>query len=204
MTLRVLDLRQLEPLQTERLLSNFDDALRTHIGAMRRSADRLRSIAAYALAQQMLAEAGVKQPIPFSFEPNGKPYVGGGPFFSLSHSGDFVACAVAERPVGVDIETFRPLRAQLACRVCCEEEAGYVFPDGDFDVRRFLRLWTAKEAVLKCTGEGIRGDLRSVQVMSQGMLLCCGFSLESRSQREYVLCTAVAERNLKPFFVSAV
>lgn len=184
--IRILDLRTLDPCTAD--AASLDAPLRAHIESFRRPEDRLRSTAAYLLAQQMLAEAGAAPPIVFSRTERGKPFVAGAPHFSLSHSGHFVACAVSDRPVGVDIEALRPLR-DLTRRVCTEEEAAFVLENG-FDSARFLQIWTAKEAVLKCTGQGLGGDLRRLSVYSGGRLSCRGFVLDSRQTAEYVVCTA--------------
>ena len=42
--------------------------------------------------------------------PEGKPFLAGNPaFISLSHSGDYAACAIAPVPVGVDIQRIVPV-----------------------------------------------------------------------------------------------
>ncbi|MGN9776889.1 4'-phosphopantetheinyl transferase family protein [Micromonospora sp. H33] len=83
---------------------------------------------------------------------------------SLSRSGGVVAVAVRSGgPVGVDVERCRPLPAlDLARRWYDPAEAAWLAgrPPSGRD-RDFLRLWTAKEAVGKALGVGLRdGGLR--------------------------------------------
>lgn len=79
------------------------------------------------------------------FEPGGKPYLPGGPAVSISHSAALAACAVAPRPIGVDVERARPVSPPLITRA---KEAGW---DGQGD---FLLWWTAREANCKRLGRG--------------------------------------------------
>jgi len=88
------------------------------------------------------------------------------PQFNLTHSGDFVALAISDDEVGVDIENLRPVNAaqRLANRFFSPEERKHVFElDGEARDRAFLRIWTQKEAYLKATGLGVGMPLRGVE-----------------------------------------
>jgi 4'-phosphopantetheinyl transferase len=92
--------------------------------------------------------------------PGGKPVLLTGPAFSVAHSGSLLAVAVSgTSSVGVDIEHRRPVtRAQaIADRWFGEGEARALAaaPDGTRD-DVFLQLWTAKEALAKRHGAGLR------------------------------------------------
>ena len=86
------------------------------------------------------------------FEDNGKPYFKNNRVhFSISHSHDLCAVAVADKPVGIDIEIVKERYNQhLIDRSLCDNEKA-IF-DGDF-----TRIWSRKEAVAKMTGKGIAG-----------------------------------------------
>ena len=100
-----------------------------------------RAIAEYAETN------GRTMPLP-RLLPNGK-WVADNCYLSLSHTDGYVAAAVSDLPVGVDIErTNRKLAKGLYERiVCSKEKALYAAPDNT----RLLQLWTAKEAVFKQT-----------------------------------------------------
>ena len=85
---------------------------------------------------------------------NGKPYFPERPdiHFSLSHTKTHVLVAVSDKPVGVDVETVRPVRRGVPERVCSPDE------QRQFD---FFELWVLKESFLKVTGN-TRVDPRSV------------------------------------------
>ncbi|MET0935271.1 MAG: 4'-phosphopantetheinyl transferase superfamily protein [Luteibacter sp.] len=89
--------------------------------------------------------------------------------FNRSHSGDVALFAIGRGPhgfqLGVDVERVRPrARAiELASRFFADNETDALkaLPvDGQLD--GFLRLWTAKEAVLKAHGGGLSYGLHRV------------------------------------------
>lgn len=85
---------------------------------------------------------------------------------SQSHSHDWSAVAVsAMSMVGIDVEHWRPLAncRQLACHIMTDQEAR-IFEElpQELRARKFLELWTKKEAVLKCAGLGLRQDPRGL------------------------------------------
>jgi len=88
------------------------------------------------------------------------------PHFNLTHSGGFVALAISDDEVGIDIENLRPVSTaeRLAQRFFSPEERKHVFElDGEARDRAFLRIWTQKEAYLKATGLGVGMPLNEVE-----------------------------------------
>ena len=111
--------------------------------------------------------------IQFSYSSRGKPRLadelGGDQLqFNTSHSQELAIYGVTrDRPIGVDIEYLRPMSdaKQLAKRFFCPQEYHQISPLTSPDLEAaFFQLWTAKEAYLKATGEGISGGLDQVQV----------------------------------------
>lgn len=86
----------------------------------------------------------------FQYNEHGKPYWENGPYFSISHCKQGIAVATDDRPIGIDIEGIRHADADLIARTMSEEER-----EG-MDERKFTRLWTQKEAVVKAQGVGIQ------------------------------------------------
>jgi phosphopantetheinyl transferase len=119
-------------------------------------ANRLRSLVGRALVRGILAERLGKSPESFTLSHGrqGKPYLSEQPWhFNLAHSGDYVLFAVAQQPLGVDLEQVVPARFRptLLERIATSQELAWV----GRDVQRFFRLWCAKEACLKRLGVGI-------------------------------------------------
>ena len=104
------------------------------------------------LAAEMLAAAAKTDPenIRFYRGKNGKPLSDLPYFFNCSHSGEYVACAVSRREIGVDLEKVRPVHARLL-RTLTDREKAWLesLPREEWD-RAFLRLWTMKESWIKC------------------------------------------------------
>ncbi len=97
----------------------------------------------------------------------GKPFfANAGLAFNVSHSGDAVVAAFSGEPVGVDIERSgrRGDFLAIANRFFPPDEVEGISGEEDF-----LRLWTAKEAMLKLTGVGISGGLEAAQPGRDGV-----------------------------------
>ena len=90
----------------------------------------------------------------WSYNEHGKPSFRLSPLasrlhFSISHCKEGIAVAVDDQPIGIDIEGIRHAEPDLIERTMNAEERQ------DIDDRKFTRLWTQKEAVVKAQGVGI-------------------------------------------------
>jgi phosphopantetheinyl transferase len=141
------------------------DAARAMLGASatadrRTIEDQRRSVVARAALTQLVAlRTGVDPArVRMTSDERGRPLLSGSALHvSIAHSGDFVACAVSTRPVGVDIERSDRSEADdaLANRVCtlAERHALERLPPSS-RTGALIRLWTRKEAVVKALGVG--------------------------------------------------
>ena len=77
-----------------------------------------------------------------------------GVYWSVSHKSDVVGGVAASLPVGMDLETIRPVSEALLAKVAGEDEWRLIRGNRQ---RHFFRFWTAKEAVLKAVGKGMAG-----------------------------------------------
>ncbi len=136
------------------------------VARFRFMSDKNRSLWAELFARWCAAKAAGLSPteIEISHDEKGKPFCKGLSLsVSLSHSGAYIAVAVGQSPVGVDVERkrkfslavsrrwFRPKEHEFLTSLPAEERA-----------RAFFRLWTLKEAALKYTGEGLAGGPENV------------------------------------------
>lgn len=96
---------------------------------------------------------------------------------SLSHAGDYGACALAEPGcrVGMDLERIEP--RDPAWRELMADDSE-LEPDLLDSSEGLTRLWTAKEAVLKLLGLGLSVDLRNVMRRTDGGVQLAGAAQE--------------------------
>lgn len=96
--------------------------------------------------------------------PSGKPLAENGVCFNLSHSGEYVLLAVGKYDIGCDIERIRIVPYEKMGRIVyCENELNIIKNSPD-KAGEFFKLWTKKEALLKCMGEGFHRAAKSVDV----------------------------------------
>jgi 4'-phosphopantetheinyl transferase len=106
----------------------------------------------------------------FRYGQQGKPQlagVGTGIGFNVSHSDEWVLCAVGPaRHVGVDVERRRQdlTLAEIDPVLTRDERDVLAKMDGAGRAAAMLRLWTRKEAVAKAIGAGLSHALDRVEV----------------------------------------
>jgi 4'-phosphopantetheinyl transferase len=104
---------------------------------------------------------------------HGKPYLPDFPefAFNLSHSGDYLAIALGrECSLGIDIEQIKARKNLLGLAEKCFSQAELNHWQNLPEAERlpdFYRLWTAKEAFVKATGQGIQLGLNRCAVAVQ-------------------------------------
>lgn len=64
--------------------------------------------------------------------------------FNISHAGNYLACVIANEPVGVDIEIIKTANMQIAKRFFTPDETAYTM-HGHKNIR-FYEVWTKKRA----------------------------------------------------------
>ena len=135
----------------------MDEERRRRVNDIAGEDDRRRTVAGELLARRLLAQrlgCGEGE-VPLRWDEMGKPTVdAAGVYVSVSHSGPYAVCAIADVPVGVDVEVVRSADEKFMRRVCSEAEMAYIRVGDDGDCARFWEIWTAKEALFKLTGKG--------------------------------------------------
>lgn len=94
----------------------------------------------------------------------GKPYLPGGPEFSISHSRGVAGCAVDSGPVGLDIERVREFTPGMRGKICTQGEL--LLTGGDDFL--LTQLWTCKESYMKLTGLGFAQGLHETEFSALG------------------------------------
>lgn len=154
-------------------LSKLPRFIQEQILARQNEEDRRRSLAGYMLARRYTAAFCNKKPeeMEFDFGEHGKPFVvNGRVHYNLSHCQNYVVLAVSEKPIGVDVEVVREFSALVAQKKFTEQEVEYIAAagrEGRSMQQAFYEIWTAKEAYLKYTGEGLYGGLNALTLKAE-------------------------------------
>ncbi len=106
-------------------------------------------------------------------------------YVSFSHSKEYVMCAVSKtRDIGLDIEwTRRKVDARLVKRILNEQE-WEVYGEDDP-----LKLWTMKEAAVKCLGTGLRTNLKELKLKKNAKNR---ISIKINDDKSFQICSFTA------------
>ncbi|MTI47954.1 MAG: 4'-phosphopantetheinyl transferase superfamily protein [Firmicutes bacterium] len=100
--------------------------------------------------------------IHFSINEFGKPYLKDIKEFNfnISHSGEWVVCAVDTRPIGIDIEEINDFDFNIANNFFSTEEYSDLMNQDKMNrLEYFFDLWTLKESYIKMIGTGLSKGL---------------------------------------------
>ncbi len=117
--------------------------------------DKVRALSR--MARRALAQSCTQSGLRLEALPKddkGVPLPVDGVHWSLSHKSDVVGGVAAPLPIGLDLETVRPVSDALLNKIAGDDEWQLA---GGRRLETFFRYWTAKEAVLKAVGKGIAG-----------------------------------------------
>ncbi len=92
----------------------------------------------------------------------GVPLPSNGWYWTVTHKPTYVAGVTGRKPLGIDIERIRPRSRNLFRKIANQQEWQL---GGEDEWHLFYRFWTAKEAVLKAVGVGMKG-LSNCRVVS--------------------------------------
>ena len=125
------------------LLPHLDAHRQNKIFALQSTQKKAQSVAAGLLLSHVFGTE-----VTYRYTEKGKPYLDDlSHHFSISHSQQWVALAVSETNIGLDLQANAPIRPAVLRRCFTQEEQNYVGEDAE----RFAQLWTRKEAYSKYT-----------------------------------------------------
>ena len=115
--------------------------------------------------------------------------------FNISHSGDWVVCAVDNKPIGVDVEFIKPIDLNIARRFFSSDEYHDLI-NKENKIKYFYMLWTLKESYVKAVGKGLSIPLKSfsfkiknndeIQFYTQNEFSGCSFWQHEIDQKHIV------------------
>ena len=166
-------LRELSDEEFENALFRLNPEQKERIMRYHFMADRKRGLIGILLAEYAISKAFGINPDEMRFEKNkyGKPHVAGkhGVHYNISHSGDYVVCAVGSMPVGIDVQEIKGGNLDIADRFFSKEEKEALALESSEDAKRklFYDIWSLKEAYIKCIGMGLSMPLEDFGVVQR-------------------------------------
>ncbi|NBH24555.1 4'-phosphopantetheinyl transferase superfamily protein [Lachnospiraceae bacterium] len=187
-------------------LEKAEEDRRKKILAMTDKKSRIHSLMAGSLLHDAVCErlgisAEKSGPFSVAFGHGGKPYLTKYPdiYYSLSHSGEYVCCALGDIPVGADIQKVTRCRSGIARRFFTKEDNRKLDAcSGGEREELFFRMWSIKEAYVKLTGRGLSGGLSGFEIdWNEGRVLegekCAAYFREQQKTEGYAFCVCTGE-----------
>lgn len=189
------DLDRIASAEVEQMLTQLPSWRREKALRFKHEQGRKECACAYLLLYQALRGVyGISEQPSFIIGEHGKPElsfdsqqltVNSQIFFNLSHCKNAIACVVADRPVGVDVESIGRYNESLARHVLNDQEFSLVQQASNPQLA-FIRYWTQKEAIVKYTGRGIDDDLKNLLIKYNNVYL----HTEEHLDKGYVVTVA--------------
>ncbi len=161
---------------------------------------RMESAAATILMNRLLKESGFLPDEIIKDETGAPKFVIQTKLYcSITHSFDFVACAISDMPIGIDIQKMKEDdRTVFVNRFFCEKERNYVINSSENATKNFYQIWTSKESYLKMMRIGLRNDLQSLYTdLEHGKILDMQTlergSLKFVESKDYMFCICTKE-----------
>lgn len=145
-----------------RLMLNPQDSSLSekHISALEQSA-----AAELAICAAMKNSGRPFAPSDYAYKESSQPTIQNG-HISISHTEGYAACAIAREPVGIDVEREHTFSKAAAKRILSPQEE--LLRESANADELLSRIWTVKESFLKMTGEGIPGEMRTLELIAAG------------------------------------
>lgn len=90
--------------------------------------------------------------------------------FNISHSGEYVVCAISNHRIGIDIELIRPVKLKNFHSVLTQKEIG-ILSELENPENLFFEIWSKKEAAIKADGKGFSNDLKQCEALGDRLFL---------------------------------
>lgn len=147
----------------------ISDEKRARIQRYKRYEDAQRCLIGDILARYAICrKSGLKnEQVVFGSNDYGKPVLlkPDGINTNISHSGDWVVCALGSKSVGIDIEVIKPIDLSIAERFFSREEyISLTNQPESIRLKYFYMIWTLKESYIKAEGNGLSIPLSSFSI----------------------------------------
>jgi 4'-phosphopantetheinyl transferase len=152
------------------LLDQLPQLVTKQIERFKRSMDEQRSLLGEVMSRKLLSlKCGVDvKELNITKSSKGKPELINFPdiHFNISHSGEWVVCAISPAQVGIDVEKIKEPAYRIAERYFSKKELESLNALAGIEKQYyFFDLWTLKESYLKMLGKGLTKSLGSFSII---------------------------------------
>lgn len=128
--------------------------------------DRQANLFGKLLLLQGLQTYGYKSTVleKIKYNTNGRPYLNNNIDFNISHSGEYIICAISETTkLGIDIEKITSIDFNNFKSVMNREQMTNI-TNSKKPIKTFFNYWTIKESCIKADGKGLGNDLLNIKI----------------------------------------
>lgn len=170
MKVYVTKIKEISEKVLEELIKFISKEKKSKLQKLKHREDKLRCLIGEILVRYIIAETISIKDSDIIFETNiyGKPFLRDYSdfHFNISHSGDFVLCAIDNKPIGIDIEKVLSIEYEaIVTNFFTSKEMNYIMR-GNFknQINKFYEIWTIKESYVKAYGQGINMSFKDFSV----------------------------------------
>jgi 4'-phosphopantetheinyl transferase len=151
----------------DELMMFIDSEKKNRIIGFLKEEDKNRALIAEILIRYIILKKIDIKNIDITFSKNkfGKPFLKGHHkiSFNISHSGNYVLCAVDDKDIGIDIEKICDINyMELLKKIFINEEIEFILNGtSEKRIKNFYKMWTLKESYIKADGRGLSIPLKS-------------------------------------------
>ncbi|MBD0378723.1 4'-phosphopantetheinyl transferase family protein [Paenibacillus sedimenti] len=164
---------ELDKRKFNRMFHHLSPKKQYKVGRMLKYEDAVRSLVGELLVKYAIGTMTnlPRHEIRFGVNAYGKPVIDGNEAvcFNVSHSGDWVVCAIDSDTVGIDVEKIQKIDLQIARQFFSQAENEQLMTlPASLRVAYFFDIWTLKESLIKADGRGLSLPLDSFSIIKQG------------------------------------
>ena len=149
--------------EVERMIALVPEPRRSQALAFKHTFGRFACLKSYLMLAELLQKEFDLNDFRVDVGDHGKPFLTDHPdiHFNISHCRNAIAVAVSDRPVGLDVESFRRFGDGLLDKTMNDFERAEILESANPE-ETFAAYWTRKEAVFKLMGTGITDNLHGI------------------------------------------
>jgi 4'-phosphopantetheinyl transferase len=157
------------------LIPNVPEFIQKQVNSYVKENDQKRCLFGKLVLRKLLMEGGYSKRVldEIKIDENNRPYINQDIDFNISHSGNYVICAISmQSRIGIDIEEIKNIDINEIKEIVFNDEDDKRFQNTQTPLELFYDTWTLKEAALKADGKGLMMPLKDIEIYNE-KLLCC-------------------------------